>query len=378
VSCGNKTTSVDPEPNEPATPTGSLEVTVTTNGESPDKDGYELSIGGNSETVGADEIKTFDELEEGTYQLELNGVASNCSVDSANPQEISITADATTTASIQVVCKLVLNNKIVFGSKRNGNFDIYTIDDDGNNIRQITDNSAYDGNPKISNAGTQIVFESERNTDATDLFIMDANGSDIRQITSSSSYTYNGSWSPNDSLLAFNDSRTGSGEIYTIRTDGSEKVQLTNDPSFVYSGTSWTPDGEEIVYSRVDGGISEIFIMNSDGTNPQPLTDYSSYSSVPVVSPDGSKIAFRSNRDGNFKIYTMNIDGSDLKLITDHDSNNLYPSWSPDGSEISFEATRDGNDEVYKISVDGSGGAINLTNNPADDEMPYWSPIGDS
>ena len=49
-----------------------------------------------------------------------------------------------------------------------------------------------------------------------------------------------------------------------------------------------------------------------------------------------SMIAFASNRDGNFEIYNMNSDGSEQINLTNNPANDEYPSWSPDGKENYF------------------------------------------
>src|SRR5689334_6907618 len=58
-------------------------------------------------------------------------------------------------------------------------------------------------------------------------------------------------------------------------------------------------------------------------------------------------IAFQSNRDGNKEIYVMNGAGSDLRNLTDNPADDDAPFWSPDGKRIAFQSTRDGNSEVY-------------------------------
>ncbi|HJX61829.1 MAG TPA: hypothetical protein VJ578_04595, partial [Dehalococcoidia bacterium] len=87
------------------------------------------------------------------------------------------------------------------------------------------------------------------------------------------------------------------------------------------------------------------------------------------------KIAFHSYRDGNAEIYVMNADGSGQTRLTNEPATDNLPSWSPDGSRIAFSSTRDGNAEVYVMNADGSGQA-RLTNNPAYDNEAHWSPDG--
>jgi dipeptidyl aminopeptidase/acylaminoacyl peptidase len=85
------------------------------------------------------------------------------------------------------------------------------------------------------------------------------------------------------------------------------------------------------------------------------------------------RIAFVSNRDGNPEIYVMNADGSGVTRLTNNPAEEWMPAWSPDGTRIAFVSGRDGNYEIYLTIADGRG-QINLTNNPADDGTPAWSP----
>ena len=84
-------------------------------------------------------------------------------------------------------------------------------------------------------------------------------------------------------------------------------------------------------------------------------------------------IAFSSNRDGNFEIYVMKADGSQQTRLTNNPAFENRPSWSPDGERIAFISDRDGNREIYFMKADGSQ-QTRLTNNSAFDARPMWRP----
>ena len=87
-----------------------------------------------------------------------------------------------------------------------------------------------------------------------------------------------------------------------------------------------------------------------------------------------TKIVFESRRDGNREIYVMNSDGSEQTRLTNNPALDNCPSWSPDGSKIAFWSERDGNCEIYVMNADGSE-QKRLTNNPAFDGYSFWSPF---
>ncbi len=93
---------------------------------------------------------------------------------------------------------------------------------------------------------------------------------------------------------------------------------------------------------------------------------------ITVVPP---ALAFTTNRDGNDEIYITDGTGTDVLNLTNNPANDDWPSWSPDGSKIAFHSDRDGNFDVYVMNADGSA-LVNLTNNPALDALAVWSPDG--
>ncbi len=99
---------------------------------------------------------------------------------------------------------------------------------------------------------------------------------------------------------------------------------------------------------------------------------------TPWPTPDNStisRIAFATNRDGNWEIYLVNSDGSNPHNISNNPATDSHPSWSPDGSKIAFQSERDGNLEIYVMNSDGSE-QVRLTNDRGTDHSPSWSADG--
>ena len=71
----------------------------------------------------------------------------------------------------------------------------------------------------------------------------------------------------------------------------------------------------------------------------------------------------------------MDADGSGPRNLTQHPAKDVRPAWSPDGRRIAFVSRRDGNSEIYVMNADGSG-KRNLTRDRASDDYPTWSPDG--
>jgi Tol biopolymer transport system component len=95
----------------------------------------------------------------------------------------------------------------------------------------------------------------------------------------------------------------------------------------------------------------------------------------PTPNPLQGTVAFQSNRDGNAEIYASTADTNVTFRLTNHPAADIQPAWSPDGSRIAFTTNRDGNNDIYLMNADGTN-LINLTNHPANDQFPSWSPDG--
>jgi len=260
---------------------------------------------------------------------------------------------------------------IVFDSYRDGNWEVYMIDENGTNPVNLTNNPADDGDPAWSFNGRWIAFDSNRDGN-WEIYMINVDGSEIIRLTDHPADDETPAWSPDGSRVAFKSNRDGNWEIYVVNLDDLSVVNLTNHPADDRV-PAWSPDGQRIAFVSDRTGDWDIWVMDADGSNPVNLTSHSARDSFPAWSPDGHRIAFHSYRDGNAEIYVMNADGSGLTRLTYNSASDWGPSWSPDGLRLAFASDRDGDNEIYVMNIDGSN-VMQVTFNKAGDTWPVWSP----
>jgi WD40 repeat protein len=260
---------------------------------------------------------------------------------------------------------------IVYASDQDGDFEIWVMNTDGSDQRQLTDNDSRDISPSWSPDGDQIAFVSNRDGN-DEIYIMNTDGSDVHRLTNSEASESFPAWSPDGMEISFDADRDGNWDIYVMASDGSEPRRLTDHPGEDWI-SSWSPDGRQILFESKRDRNYEIYVMDPDGANQRRLTDNRVLDGFPTFSPDGMEIAFTSQQDGNYEIYLMNADGTNNKRVTDNPAEDSDPAWSPDGKKLSFVSYRDGNAEIYIMEADGSN-IRQLTNNGAQNWTPAWQP----
>jgi Tol biopolymer transport system component len=85
-------------------------------------------------------------------------------------------------------------------------------------------------------------------------------------------------------------------------------------------------------------------------------------------------IAFVTTRDGNDEIYTVHADGTNLTRLTNHPASDSEPAWSPDGRRLAFVSNRDGASNIYVMNADGTN--VVQRTFAGLSESPTWSPDG--
>lgn len=161
--------------------------------------------------------------------------------------------------------------KIVFTSMRSGDLDIYRMDADGRNVKRLTTELGYDGGPFWSYDGKQIVYRAnhpqteQEKTDyksllkdnlirptTLDIWVMNADGSNKRQVTHSSKASFAPYFFPDGKRIIFasnmNDPRGRNFDLYKINIDGSGLEQITFNDTFD-GFPMFSRDGKKLVFA---------------------------------------------------------------------------------------------------------------------------------
>jgi TolB protein len=172
----------------------------------------------------------------------------------------------------------------------------------------------------------------------------------------------------------------GKGQLFVMNSDGSGFVQITHDSSD-YDDPVWSPDGKQILTTSVSGDQERIYLVNPDGTDLEPLTPLTVRAIHGNWSSDNRRIVYCSDDDVNppkkneSAIYSIDLGTRRITTLISGGVN-TYPSMSPDMKRIAWrKMIGETNSEIFVANSDGSN-PHNITNNPAFDGWPAWSPDG--
>ncbi len=181
-------------------------------------------------------------------------------------------------------------SRIVFTSTRDGDLDIYSMNSDGSEVKRLTSTPGYDGGPFYSADGSKIVYrarhpEGEELADyqrllasglvrpsKMDIFVMDADGSNQRQVTDNGAANFCPFFLPDGERIIFasnlGDKQGREFDLYIIGIDGENLEQVTFTADFD-GFPMFSPDGKKLVwcsnrYHREEGETN-VFICDWEG-----------------------------------------------------------------------------------------------------------------
>ena len=262
----------------------------------------------------------------------------------------------------------VFLSQIAFASRRSGQWEIWLMDWDGANQRQITKHGALSILPSWSPDNERMVYTSfARGT--SDMYIVNRRGGGRMRINSGLALNTSATFSPISNDIAFVGSVRGNPDIYLIKDDGTNLRRLTSTSS-IESTPEWSPTGRQIAFTSGRSGSPQIYVMDAEGTNVRRISHEGNWNDDAVFAPDGERIAYTSRVNGRFQIRIANLVTGESRIVAGEGSNE-QPTWSPDGQWIAFQSNRNGKWQIYRMRADGTD-LLQLTFD-GENKEPDWS-----
>ena len=285
------------------------------------------------------------------------------------------------------------DNRFLFARTSAGNTDVYSSDNTGGSLVRLTHSAAVETAPQLSPLRDIVAYTSNA-TGQYQLYTMNRDGSNQRQITALSVEGYSNAgvgyrWSPDGAQLIY----AHYDQLYRINRDGSGLTLLATAPTGRhFRECDWTAQGNRLVVQTIGANPydSELYTYNADGTNPVLLvSNLPGRVDSPSFSIDGRSVVFTRDVDGfnsatgrqlNAHVFITRLDGSSTVDVTGGalstntkpvGTNDLTPRYSPDGFRLIF-VNRVNDDlsppEVWTMNLDGTS-RTKLFNNGF---LPDW------
>lgn len=271
------------------------------------------------------------------------------------------------------------DSQIVFidesGSKNNKRKRLAVMDQDGQNVRYLTNRKEYILSPRYSAKAQRIVFTT-LGRDGSALHLMDpSTGRREKLLSYPNRMVYAPSLSPDGEYVAMSVENIGNSDIYVYHIPSKRIYQVTSGYS-IDTSPSFSPDGQMIVFNSDRGGSQQLYTVPTGGGQAMRISYGDGRYATPVWSPKGDKIAFTKMKSGKFSIGTMSVDGSHERILASSFLDEA-PSWAPNGRSLIFfrqQAGSRGQSALYSVDISGYLPERRVPT-PRDASDPSWSPL---
>ncbi len=223
-------------------------------------------------------------------------------------------------------------SSVVFASNRTGSYEIYEVNIDGTDLRQLTHGLGEVNAPAISPDGRSIVFVAIIGGRSR-IWLMDRDGGNPHEVFSQpGADSADPTWSPDGSLILF---ASGSGtdkQLFTISPDGTG-LHLVSAEFRTRGRSDWSPDGTLIASYAGSPWAWNMYLMNADGTGLRQVPA-GGVALAPAFSPDSRWIVFTgyldnpNNPDG-CEIYILRLSDNRISRLTYNNYCDWQPRWGP-------------------------------------------------
>ena len=221
------------------------------------------------------------------------------------------------------------DGRIIYSSTAGGSADLWIMNADGSNQKQLTSDPAQDYEPHVTPDGRYIFFGSLRGK-LPSVWRMDIDGNNLKQMTDQEDYLQD--ISPDGKWLIFTSWRTTKLSLWRVSVDGGDPVQITD---LFVNGARVSPDGKSIACRYQDQNPTapyKLIIMPFEGGPPTKSFDLlPTTSGSPEWQADGVSINFYDSRTGTTNLWSFPLDGSPMKQLTDFKPDTVF------NRELSFD-----------------------------------------
>lgn len=222
------------------------------------------------------------------------------------------------------------DGKLLYNLREGTDLNIWRMDADGSNQKQLTSDSGMNFHAAASPDGRFIIFASSRGAGPNDYNIwrMDADGSNAKQLTQGGS-DVSPTFSPDGKWIVYQSHASSRPHLWKVPIDGGQPVQLTNVTSWP---PSVSPDGKYIACGYWDEQLnSQLVVAIIPMEGGHPIKSFNIPIGLVRWTADSSGLMFIDNRGGVSNIWLQPLAGGAPKQITDFKSDLIFSfDWSRD------------------------------------------------
>ncbi|RKY87239.1 hypothetical protein DRQ15_11135 [candidate division KSB1 bacterium] len=262
---------------------------------------------------------------------------------------------------------------IAFQSNRNGNWDVFVMNSEGGEQKQITSNILDEEEPVFSPNGEKIFFARQQAADTKnrDIYVVDLRTGQEKILIQHPADDWYPVMSPDSKWLLFVSDRSTTPEgtvsgIYKYSFESRKIFPLLQGPKN-YTLPWPHPFESKFVFTSDATGFYELYLADYKGKVLRLLTQRHFDHGSPRFSPDGKKIVYFSKRYGNFDIYLYDLERDADYRLTSSEAYALSPCFSPEGNHIVFYSNRRGKYQIYVLDL-----TMPLTRAEMLDQLRRW------